>query len=185
MISFGARYISNDNIKQLDFLKRSYGLRKVNIVQIDGTNEADVIAVSKAVKSWKDEKYASSIQYTLNSIFAKFIAPKERTIFAITTQNKNYGKLNNKKILALAEVNTNLPDRINLDYIQVNPNYAYSLKSRKYKGIGSCMLNFLKQNFHKPITLKSDFQVTDFYTQNNFDVLEADEFIYIWKPERA
>lgn len=184
-ISFGAKYISSDNIKQLDLFKKTYSPRKVSIVKIDGTNEADVKAVGKAVTKWKDAAYAQSIQCVLNSIFARFIEPEERTVFAITTQNKNHGKLKNKKILALAEVNTSKDSTINLDYLQVNPDYIHTAKSRKYKGIGSCMLNFLKQTFQKPITLQSDFHVTNFYTKNKFDVLDAKKFKYIWNPNRA
>ncbi len=183
MISFGAKYISNDNIKQLDFLKKSYSPRKVSIVEIDGTNKDDIKTIGKVVTKWKDAPYAQSIQCVLNSIFARFIEPEEHTIFAITTQNKNHGKLNNKKILALAEVDTSKKDTINLDYLQVNPDYIHTAKSRKYKGIGSCMLDFLKKTYKKPITLESDFKVTDFYIKNNFNIMEEGKLNYIWTPD--
>ena len=74
-------------------------------------------------------------------------------------------------------------DEVHLDYLEVNPKYAYPEKSRKYKGIGSCMLDFLKNFYKKTITLNSDFKVTEFYTRNKFNVLQEGKLDYIWEPE--
>lgn len=182
-ISFGARYITGGSIQQRDILTRVYSPRKVSIVQIDGVNEADVKAVSNAVKKWKNAVYAPAIRSMLDCIFAGFVSQKEQSVLAITTQKKNFNKLNSKKIIALAEIDKRNNDEVHLDYLEVNPKYAYPEKSRKYKGIGSCMLDFLKNFYKKTITLNSDFKVTEFYTRNKFNVLQEGKLDYIWEPE--
>ena len=182
-ISFGAKFITTQNIKQLDHISKQYLPYKISIVQVDGKKESDVKAVYNAIKNWKNASYAQSIQGVLNSIFADFLSPEEFSVFAVTTQKKNHSKLNSKKILALAEVDTHRKDKIHLDYLQVDPSFMHTSNSRKYKGIGSCVLDFLKNNFRMPITLQSDFKVTDFYIKNKFDLIEKDKFNYQWIPE--
>lgn len=181
-ITFGARLVSTDNIKQFDWIRKSYHPQKVSIVELDPTDYTDLQAVKKVAENWHDAQYAASISGIVHSIFAHFIDKKEHAIYAITTQNKNHGKLNNKKILALAEVNTSKDDRINLDYLQVNPNFMYLAKNKKFKGIGKCMLDFLKNTYNKIITLRSDYKAIPFYEKNGFTILEPGKLEYFWFP---
>ena len=94
--------------------------------------------------------------------------------------NYNYYVLDNPTITD-QEYDKYLRELINIE--KMYPKYAYPETSRKYKGIGSCMLDFLKNFYKKTITLNSDFKVTEFYTRNKFHVMQEGKFDYIWNPE--
>ena len=182
-INFGAKLVScGDTIQQFDWLKRSYTPAKVNIVELDATDFYDMKVVREVAKNWKDAKYIDSISGIVNSIFARFIDKTEHSIYAVTTQKKNHSRLKTKKILGLAEINTSKEDNIKLDFLQVKPEYMQTEKDRKYRGIGQCLLNFLKKFHKKSIFLHSDYSVTPFYEKNDFEVLEPGKLDYIWKP---
>ena len=183
-INFKARYVSSDNIKRFDWMKKTYNPAKVNIIELDSANISDIKAIHKLVKNWKGAEYIHSIAGIICSMHARYIDKNEHSVYAVTTQKKNFAKLNSKKILGLAEVKTTRDDSVNLDYLQVNPDYIYSVKNRKYNGVGKCILDFIKNTYMKTITLRSDYTATDFYEKNGFEIADPKKMSYVWNPKK-
>lgn len=184
-INFRAKFIKNDYIRKIDTTCNTYKPSKVTLVELDGGKQSDLFAVSDISKNWKNEKYASSIARIMQCLFSGFLDKNERKIFALTTQKEHFNRLQSDKILGITEIDLSKGKGVYLDYIQVNPKYMYTKTNpnRKYKDVGKCILDFIKNFYKKEITLCSDFRVTNFYEKNGFELEDASNFCYQWKPK--
>jgi len=184
-INFRAKFIKNDYIKNFDKINNTYKPLKVAIVELDSKKQSDIFAISNICKNWKKAKYIDSIIRIMKCIFSGFLDKDERKIYALTTQKKHYDQLQSDKILGITEIDLSKGEGVYLDYIQVNPDFLYTNTNpnRKYKNIGKCILDFIKDFYKKEITLCSDYRVIDFYEKNGFKSEDESNFCYQWKPE--
>ena len=179
--SFGAKFISSANVKKFASKLDKYVPEKTSFVEIDPTNSADVSAVGNIAKYWEHEKYASNINYTVESLSKN--GGNDRTkVFAISSQNKDLDNLDDKKILGVAEIEK-FETGLNLRYLQVNPDYIFN-QPKLYKHVGSEMLNCLKNYYGEPIMLNSlrSFAVRNFYENNGFKLVDEGTLRYQWLP---
>ena len=138
--------------------------------------ERDIDVLKKLRKIWP-KSFAADI-YRDNRTINDLIS-----VYALTTQQKEFDKLSPERILGLAEI-TNGGDEVVLEYIQTNPAYTYEeeINDRSYKGIGKALLNSLKNLKHiNVITLSSLFSKLTFYEENGFEVCKDNGYEMIWK----
>lgn len=168
-INFKAQPLNN--IKVQKFCKKSKSFVPINttFVKIDAKNKYDLAAVEAAAEKWKDAKYMKKIataSHWMNAI------PIE--IYALTTQEKNFNKLDYKRILGFAEMRPDNNDErfTALYYLQVKPQAMdiFTPQTEKtYKKVGSSILTSLKK-VYKNISLFSEDNtiIKMFYKKNGF-----------------
>ena len=153
-INFKAQPINTIKIKTFSKNDKKYIPLKTTFVKLERKNNYDTIAVNKAAKKWKHAKYMKKIATNFN--FANYI-PLE--LYAITTQMKNFDKLNYKNILGFAEMRPDnyLKGFTSLYYIQSKTGAVNNTETsdKKYKEVGSSILTSLKK-IYKNISLFSE-----------------------------
>ncbi|GEM_PF-847577 len=176
--SFGAKFINNTNIKRFLRSTKEYVPAKVSFVEIDSYNREDIFALEDVARYWVNGKFATNFVTTAK--WKTIGNGNNRKIYALTAQNKSHGKLNYDDILGLAEVCENSKHDIYLNYLQAKPDIIYS-QNREYKGIGSGILNSLK-NLYDKISLNSlcEKSVKNFYFKNNFKLTRPDVNQFEW-----
>lgn len=179
--SFGAKFIRTAIIKKVASNLEEYIPVKSSFIEIDSNNLNDVKAVSNIAKYWENEKYASNIDFTVKTLNKKGNDGSTK-VFAISTQEKELEKLDDEKILGVAEIEK-VTNGLNVRYLQVNPAYIYN-SQRIYKYIGSEILNCLKNYYGEPITLNSvrSYAVRRFYENNGFKLVDNETLRYQWLP---
>ncbi|MCR5265686.1 MAG: GNAT family N-acetyltransferase [Cyanobacteria bacterium RUI128] len=182
-INFGAKFISKANIKEYDTGKRKYKDSPASFVELDPRNKNDVNSVSDAVYYWNNDLYGSNIAYNLKWLSNNAQSNTFEKIYAITTQDKEFGQLNPDKIEALAQVfETN--KRVRLVYLQVNPELVYSYDTPEYKHVGKSMIDNLKDIYHdRSIILNPSSSAKRFYEKQGFEHCDDGENHMIWNKE--
>ena len=176
-VSFGAKFINKINVGKLE--NKAYKQVKAAFVEIDPFNESDMFALEDIVKSWQNDRFAEDIKETAKLIF-KNNTQNDIKIFALTSQQDTFEKLNPDNILGLVETEGVIPFNCHINRFQVKPDYVYKL-NLEYRGIGTSILNSLKKMFNK-ITLISekDKSVRNFYERNEFAEHPNGSNFYIW-----
>lgn len=183
-VNFGAKFIKKDYIKKFDASSNAYKPLRTNFVELDGKSQSDIFAVGDISEDWKDAKYASSIARIMQCLFSGFLDKNERKIYALTTQKKHFNKLQSDKILGITEIDLSKGEGVYLDYLQVNPKFMHSKTKpdRKFKDVGRCIINSIKDLYKREITLCSDYRAANFYEKNGFEMIDPENFCYQWKP---
>lgn len=179
--SFGAKFISTASVKKIASNLDEYVPVKSSFIEIDSNNLNDVKAVSNIAKYWENEKYASNIDYVVQTL-NKTGNDGRTKVFAISSQENGLEKLDDEKILGITEIEK-LTNGLNVMYLQVKPDYIYK-QPRVYKHIGTEILNCLKNYYEEPITLNSErsFAVRKFYENNGFKLVDKETLRYQWLP---
>ena len=167
-IKFGATYITDSNVQKLDSNKK-YKSEPVNFVEIDSKNYSDVQALGKISKYWPNSFYSSAFydtalqKYKGNNYFNIY------KLYALTSQQDHFEKLDDERILGLVEVvqpSKNTP-KIFVSHIETNPQYLYS-KDSEYTGIGSAMLESLQKLYYRiDLIARKSKTVSNFYIKNH------------------
>ena len=183
-INFGAKFITQTNIKKFDNEKKIFSPEKISFVEIEPNERNDLKALANITKFWADkDSYASTIALTAISIAAGYTSKNTHKIFALTKQNNNFDKINDRDILCIGEVEvTDNISPIRLNYLQVHPKNVYST-APLYKYIGTSFLNMIKQLYNTSIILDADSSAVKFYEKNGFKRFSLDKLIYIWRPK--
>ena len=184
-INFGAKFITNTEVQKYNPKKKTYQPVNVSFVEIEPNSMNDLKTLTEVAKSWtKRQSYAADIASTAAGVAAKYLEPEKYKIYAVTRQDNNYEKLNEHKILCLAQVELERSQPVELAYLQVNPEAAYAAKTPQYKRVGTGFINVLKEIYHKAITLSSVYSATTFYEKNGFELIDTDKSRYIWRPAK-
>lgn len=181
-INFGAKFISTNTIRKCQTDTGLYKPTKINIVELEPDNMNDMSALCATKEKWDNGVFVPDITKDFEATVHNTIEPKYNKFYAVTTQEKDYCKLDNEQILGIAEIKKEKNERIYLKYLQVKPQTMYASKERQYRDIGKCLLDFIK-SFKKIIFLKSDYRAANFYDKQNFELLDADRLEYTWMPQ--
>ena len=185
-ISFRAIPINKTYVKKLDKKTNKFLICPVNFVKIDAVNRLDLEAIDNVANNWENAKYIQPIATS-----AHWLNEGSRNnvdIYAITTQQSDYGKLDYDKILCMAEMrdDNDYPKYKRLFYIQVKPNAinVNQKDNKNFKYIGSAMLDSLKQ-ICKNICLytEKDENIVNFYKRNGFTEYFSGSKFFRWSHD--
>ena len=183
-LNFGAKYIEQVDVKKYNPKSTLYDSASLSFVEFDPINKRDTEAIANAVKTWKGQDYAGMIAQNANLVSNGFLSPEVNHIYLMTSQTHDFDNLDSKKILGLAQMQTGVDEEDNLRYFQVRPDLKHGIKNRRYKNIGSGMLDSLKKIYNKAITLIASYSAANFYELQGFEIRNTDLFEYIWRSRR-
>lgn len=172
MVNFRANLISTVTVKNIQNSPRS-----VSFVEMKPASREDSRAMQNAMIAWGSDSYAWDIyNFFVESTeeqddFSLEDDGKNR-FFAITTQRSDLKNLISDRILALALV-LEEKSSICLKFLQVDPDQNSFAMFQTYKGVGSTMVNALKDMFaKKDILLTSVPSAIEFYKKLGFNLVD-------------
>lgn len=167
-IPFKAIKISEPEIVRRTWYGK-YVTHKVSCVKIDPLNKNDIRALDTISKNWKECSFTVWIKNIAIAIKNNSQYYRKNEIFALTTQENNFTKLNPENILGVFNVKVlDSKGHAYLEHIETNPLYRTNSHA-KYKAIGTGMLDSLKQIYRKISLFSLNKQkVKEFYIRNNF-----------------
>lgn len=143
----------------------------VSIVELDKNYEPDINSLYKASILWNDQgaRYSSNIYHDATKGY-EYDDVKREHYFALTEQNKDFDNLDEEKILGLMLFSESVYPDDEITWLQVRPNTnTPNSWKRKYKGVGTAMINMLKDtNLKKDIRVKSADDAVEFYKKQGF-----------------
>ena len=170
MISFKAKLIGSTTIQCYNNKKKAYEDCNVSFIRFSKHSKSDLMAVQKVSKMWQpQDKYAKNIAKNFCYEYSKkYNQYYNDNFFALTLQDCNYENVDPTKVLGMAEA---LKKRktFYLDFLQTNPKYKYGDKKRKYKNIGTAIIESLKniKRIKSIILIPNNFAVK-FYEKCGF-----------------
>ena len=178
-INFKANFINTTQIMKLNPTTKKFVSHEVSFVEINPRLKDDIKALKKMAKLWGEESiFAHTIFY-----FAKK-DPRKRT-FLLTEQVDKFEKLEPEKILGITQLSKEIAGESCIEYLETKPEFQYYNDKRKYKKVGSKILDNLKNIFQdKALKVDYIFDRVDFYLQNGF--IFKDEVLrdLIWEAKR-
>ena len=176
-LSFGAKYINPINVGKLE--GKACKQVDVSFVEINPFNKEDRFALSEIAHYWEHDKFAGNISVCADLINESKSADGIK-IFALTSQGDSFEKLNPEKILGVIETEDTAPFHIHINRFQTKPDYVYK-KDLEYSGIGTSILNSLKEMYNKISAIsESDQSVRKFYERNGFYETSKGSNFFIW-----
>ena len=177
--TFKAKFIKPIEVQKLNPKTKIYSPEQVSFVEIEPENFEDVWALSQAARNWYPEEYASNIAYTATLLFKNTRDRAKNKIYAVTTQTKDFSRLDEFKLLAMAEIEKT--DTVELEHIQVKPTLTNKYTDRAYKNIGTKILEVLKSLYNNIHLTAARGSVKNFYLKNGFICSDPDKNRFIWK----
>lgn len=179
MISFKANYIGSANIKD-SYRDKNQVNCNVSFVEVNPQSESDVTTMREVTLNWGRDSYATNImEYFQYSHFCGEDFDENR-FFALTTQKNNFEKLEADDVLALALVFKESKRRVDLKYLQVDPENNYFSGERRYEGIGRGILQSICKLFeNKDIFLQSVKTACEFYKLQGFKQIKNTTFFVL------
>lgn len=181
-INFGAKFKNPVKILKKD-ISGHYIPHKVSFVELEPENLDDIKALYNVNRYWAEkDQYACNIYTTALELRRNEDLQNNTCIFAVTEQNDKFEKLNDEKILGLAEVSTRKPKEYYISYIQVDPRNVFSI-SPEFKRVGSRILDSVKSFANKILLSPSSRDIAKFYEENGFKPSKFSRSIYEWTRE--
>ena len=181
-INFTANYITTTKI-----IKNENGKQNktdVAIVELDKNDKNDIKSLHRVASKWEEDK-AYSYAYHIYHDATKGYEYKDTICehyYALTRQEENFEKLNERDILGLMLFTETTNDYNQINWLQTEPLSNHYVRTNKaYKGIGQAMVDFVKETFFdKKITLSADKSALEFYKKQGFehDENEHECFLY-------
>lgn len=166
--SFLGQYISKGNVKTNN---RFFPNKRVSIVELKPSDSRDIETLDDIKKDWRWSDFSTAILVDAETVNRH---PEDAELFnfyVVTTQKKNFEKVDPKKVLAQAEISKDeLSDnRVWIEYLQVRPDCKFGLPNRPYKRVGATFLDFCKEQFKgKKLLVCSLDDVVNFYKDAGF-----------------
>ena len=179
MINFKANLVYNDrNILKYNSLKKAEK-HPVSFIKLNPTDEKDVFTLLKTKDLWTKSRYANTIYTRALEMFYDNDNSNENEFFLLTEQTKDFESLDAEKVLAMCLVKNCSKYSKYIAYLQTNPLYMYNNDknfSRNFKGIGSEVLNCLKELFKDfyLVLNASNKENINFYLKNGFKLINKD-----------
>lgn len=179
MINFKANYIGSVNIKD-SFRDKNQANCKASFVEMNPQSKQDVTTMREVTLNWGRDSYAANImEHFQYSHFCEDDLDESR-FFALTTQKNNFEKLETDDVLALALISKESKKRVDLKYLQVDPENNYFSNERRYEGIGSGILYSICKLFeNKDIFLLSARTACEFYKLQGFKQIKNTTFFVL------
>lgn len=176
-INFRAKYINNIQVKKR-MSENVFKSIRTSFIEIDSTNANDIKVLDKVDKCWADS-FASNISVLAKALHQGRCSANDFKIYALTKQVENYDSIKADDILGLVEINQTDKNKIHIDYLQTDPKQVYAAEP-EYSGIGSRILDSLK-NIYETITLNPNSSgVRKFYEKNDFFQTKENPKTYMW-----
>lgn len=189
--TFKANFVNKSLVgKVIDNNCHNYTDRYVSFVKIDPFNARDIDALKSASDYWISDRFSKNIYYAACALknSSKFYRGHE--VYALTSQPSDFEKLDSEKILGLVHIAPFYDTPLFIEHLQVNPEYLprYSMftktKEPEYKGIGTSIINALKQMSNKISCFpSSEKSVKDFYIKNGFNKHQDISNYYVWEKK--
>ena len=190
MINFTGKYISTSTVyKQANSGK--YKNSRAAVVEVFPKSKKDMKFLEQTADLWRAEfgfevianKIHQNATHILQSEADASVKDNYQSKFyAITTQRGHFDKLKPEKALALAELSLITDDLLELDLCQVEPSCEHKQENRKYKRIGTALINFIKKEFKEhTIILTSLDGVKGFYKALGFESISSDNTRWMFK----
>lgn len=176
---FNAHFLNKSIIQEMNSRTKKYNKKVVNFVEFDFKNKDDLIAMADALNIWVDDEYGKKILDVAKRIINLNAISNNNRIFLLTTQTKNFVKLDKNKILGMAHMMTFPNVFPELRYLQVHPKNKFNENKRQYKHIGKSIINSLKK-IYSNITLISSYKSALFYEHLGFNISDIDLLKYTW-----
>lgn len=174
-VSFNGNYISPATVQKRG-KNGVYNDHKVSFVKIDLSNGSDIFALQKINDTWQNATFITDICDDASFLHENKFFDNGHEFYVLTTQKKEFHKLNPDEILAGTSVSARpLLPYVNIEHLEIKPGFQYPEQNRLYKKVGTGMIEALKKVFSKKdITLHSIFSALDFYKSNGFIQLSRD-----------
>jgi len=176
-ISFKANYLKDTTVLERKS-PNNYCDTDVSIVELDPKDKRDMYALGNVACKWST-KHSYGLNIYNDALDEKSDQKKSSEIYkkhfyAITSQDSNYKHLEDRKILGLA-VFSEIDGPFNvLDWLQISPSTNETQScNRKYKNLGTAIVNFIKGTSDKNIYVDSDISAIDFYKKNGFNSVNS------------
>lgn len=184
-INFTARLVSSPTIQQRNFISwKPYG---VSIVELDSAHSDDIRALEEVSDNWckNGGKYADDIFLSaIPELKSSCITGIKDHFYALTTQKKNFEKIDPYDILGLMLFQEKNDNTNEIALLEVNPSTSKSKNNivRKYKEVGKALVEFVKSKFsHRDIDVLSDHKAIDFYKKVGFQQKSRNIDILCWR----
>ena len=188
-ISCRANFVNRSLVgKVIDNNCRSYTNRYVSFVKIDPFSASDINALKLASDYWMPDRFVKNIYYAACALQNDSKFYKNHEVYALTSQASDFESLESDKILGLVHTAPFYGTPLFIEHMQVNPEqlpmysqYPFK-KEPEYKGIGTAIINSLKQLSDKiscfPVSEQS---VKNFYIKNGFVKQPNTSNYYVWE----
>ncbi len=182
---FKAKFVNFENVGKALKDRHGYSNQQVSFVKIDPFNSGDINALESASKCWVNDKLALNIYYAACAIRNKSKYYKNHEVYALTSQSANYENIKDDDILGLIQVSPLEDKSMFIERFQVDPDLVNSMQP-KFKGIGTAILNMLKQMNDKISCFpSSEKSVKDFYIKNGFKKSPDEINYYVWQKNSS
>ncbi len=173
-INFTANYLKTVYLPQRNS-KGVYEPCEASIVEFDTSNKEDIRAIAKTASDWENIAPGFAFEIFNDAIKDRpFPDILQEHYLGLTTQNSDYKHINPDKIQGLALFSETVNSSNELNWLQVNPNTnTKNSHDRKYKRIGTELVNYVKQITDKPILIQSDDDAIKFYEKNGFKHIDT------------
>lgn len=183
-INFGAKFISRKEIAKFnDKTNQGYIPVDVSLVELNPYNENDIEAVKAVVKKWGyEDEYGSYILDDLKSLRDGYMDSRYDKVYAITSQENGYKKLDFGKIIGLGEITKITNNMSEINFLQVEPKSTYLNGSKNYINTGRTLVEYFQSKRGiKELIVKATYKAANFYEKMGFEIINVKEFIYSWK----
>lgn len=178
-INFKANPLSKTYVRKYSPIKNKYVPFEVNFLELNSREKNDIKPLKRLSRLWNSEEdFARKIYRKAK------LNPNLRT-FVLTTQNYNFEKVDEEKILGITQLSKENSEQYCIEYLETNPKYQFSNETREFKSIGKRTLHSLKKTFYdKSIRAKYLMSRASFYWDNGFDFV--DDFLgdLVWKTQQ-
>lgn len=173
-INFKAQYIMLATIQKRD--KNCYKKYDAGFYKLDPENKSDRKIISTIAQRWGDSYAKNICDYFYN---IDGVNKNQTYIYVISDTVTKPAELTANNILGIAELRKKSDIENSLDFLQVKPSI---LKNKKYKNIGTEMLDAIKQlHFETPLYVFSDEDAIEFYIKNDFKRVPNSEYSLYWE----
>ena len=173
MISFKANLVSRTTVQKLDSNNNPL-FHNVAFVELQPVSLRDKKTLDELARLWcgTEDSFASSIREDFKDVY-KQGNPNKR-FFALTEQSGKFEKLDTLYILGLMEITQHTFKKFWIDYLQVAPDFCYSVKDRRMQHIGKSMIESLKKLLpDKNLYLDPVSTAKKFYEKQGFSFING------------
>lgn len=180
-INFGAKFIRPVKIKVHDQTSNKYKTVKAAFLEFDPKNRNDAESLSNALGKWDGQDFARQIVENAKLLSRGKMNKGNNKIYMLAKQQESYHEVEPDNILGMAHMKLKRRKSDELLLFQTRPDTKHGTKNRKYKNIGSEIINSLKQIYSKSIELISSYKSANFYEKHDFVLIEPMALRYRWK----